>query len=148
MKPVGRPTDCTPELTRAVAKAVGTGMSIRGACALAGMGERTYYDWLERGETGEEPFAHFSRTCKRARASGERKLVRALDTSDKGDAGRIFLLKASHGYRDSEPVQVIQNAPTSGPAPNTPEWEAALIDMLAAKPDLLEKAAAKAKEKR
>lgn len=61
-------------------------------------------------------------------------------------SGPIFLLKASFDYRDSEPVTVVSAAPApSGPAPGSPEYEAALIAALAARPDLLEKAIEAAK---
>ena len=98
------------------------------------------------GDAGEEPFQTFTETIRKARAIGERKLVGLLRQGKIRAAGPCFLLKASYGYRDSEPVQIIQQ-PT-GPAEGSPEWQALLVEKLAANPDLLQRALARAKEKK
>ena len=143
---MARPTDCTPEITAIIADVLRKGATIRAACAKARIAEKTYYEWIVRGDAREEPYATFSETIKGARADGELDLVAKASEPNSGLAGVIFLLKASHGYRDSEPVQVIQPQP-AGPTPGTPEHEAALIEALAAKPDLLRRAV-EAAEKR
>lgn len=72
---MGRPTDCTPELTAALCAELKLGMSIRGACQHVGIDDSTFRKWMMRGEAGEEPFVTFRTEATRAKADGVRALV-------------------------------------------------------------------------
>lgn len=101
---VGRPTLCTPAVVDELIDALQTGMSIKGACNCAGISTETYYDWLSRGETGQQPFADFLTRATQARGKGERALVTAMST----DTGRAFVLRSTYGYKD-QPVEVVHS---------------------------------------
>lgn len=45
--PIGRPTKRTPEVEELLLTAIANGQSVVDACANAGIGERTFYDWVE-----------------------------------------------------------------------------------------------------
>ena len=52
------------------------------AAEAAGIGRRTFYDWMRRGEAGEQPFAELLTAVRRARASarvGAERTVRKRD---------------------------------------------------------------------
>ena len=68
---MGRPTDLTDELSIEIARHLIAGCSIADACALAGIGERTYHDWVARGDAGEEPWSQFSQLTRAARRGAQ-----------------------------------------------------------------------------
>lgn len=52
-------------------------------CSLVGIGERTYYDWIARGEDDLDaetntPYSAFSQGCKEAQARAEEKALRVV----------------------------------------------------------------------
>ena len=66
---MSRPTKLDPQTTERLLEAFKLGQtSITMACAYAGIGERTYYTWMEKGDTGEEPYAQFRQDIEKARA--------------------------------------------------------------------------------
>jgi hypothetical protein len=74
---VGRPStfgigDTVPELLDEIA----AGNSREGACQVAGIAKATFYRWIERGESGEEPFKSFTDALKRAEGLLEGRLTR------------------------------------------------------------------------
>ncbi len=71
----GRPTSLTPEVQAAIMSALRDGLYRETASRCAGICERTFYSWLERGETGEEPFAGFLQAVKRTEAEAERDII-------------------------------------------------------------------------
>lgn len=71
----GRPTDCTPELADEVAAELEAVPSVRAACAVVGISQSAYYDWLSRADAGEgAPFREFA---ERVRAAKERGIAHA-----------------------------------------------------------------------
>ena len=82
---MARPTKCTPEVTTVVADAVRQGMYAESAAQLAGIGERTYYTWMQRGEQGEDPFQQFRHAVKKAEAEAEAEAVSVVrGAADRG----------------------------------------------------------------
>lgn len=73
-----RPTLLTPEVQASIVASLEEGMYRAVAAQLAGIGERTLYLWLERGERGEEPYAEFLHAVKSAEAIAERDVIRAV----------------------------------------------------------------------
>ena len=82
---MGRPTDCTPELTAALCDELKLGMTIRAACQHVGIDDSTYRKWMMRGEDGEEPFVTFRTAATRAKADGIRALVVTVRKAAKDD---------------------------------------------------------------
>lgn len=67
---MARKTILTPELAEIICKAIRQGAYDYVAAEAAGIGQRTFYDWLERGaQPDADPlFAQFSQSVEQARA--------------------------------------------------------------------------------
>jgi transposase len=72
---MGRPTKLTPELQKRIVKLVRDGNYIETAAIAAGITKQTFYNWMERGKAGEEPFAEFFDALKRAEAEAEAEIA-------------------------------------------------------------------------
>jgi transposase len=77
---LGRKIKLTPELTERICEFIAKGNYIATACQAAGIGKRTYYDWLERGERDlkdgtEGVYVHFSLATKKADVEAEQHLI-------------------------------------------------------------------------
>lgn len=88
---MARPTSLTPEVHALVVEAIRKGNYKRTAAQLAGICEKTLYNWEERGAAGEEPFAEFLQAVKSAEAEAETKLLEEIRTAQgsiPGEGGR------------------------------------------------------------
>ena len=84
---IGRPTLLTSKLIEQVAGLVGKGNYISTACQIVGIGERTYYDWLERAskdESEESIYSQFSQAIKRAESDAEARRVERIEQAGIG----------------------------------------------------------------
>src|SRR6185437_6725254 len=68
---IGRPTKLTPKLQIEICTSLATGAYVETAAALHGINKQTLYDWLKRGNKGEEPYVGFLDAVKRAEAASE-----------------------------------------------------------------------------
>ena len=68
----------SPSIQKAICESLKNGNYGYVAAEAAGITERTYYNWLRRGEDGEEPFFQFFQAVKRAEAQGKERLVRIV----------------------------------------------------------------------
>lgn len=68
---MGRPTKLTPELQKRIVKLVRDGNYFETAAQAAGIAKSTLYDWMARGDAGDNPFAEFSDALKKAEAEAE-----------------------------------------------------------------------------
>ncbi len=94
---MARPTSLTPEVQARVVEALERGHYRSTAVRLAKISERTLYNWLERGEKGEEPYAEFMQAIKEAEAVAEDNLLVAISTAQPGIPGE--------GGRGADPWQ-------------------------------------------
>ena len=62
----------------ALIKLIETGVTVADACSEVGIAESTYYNWIKRGEAGEEPFLQFLEALTRARSSARVAAIKAL----------------------------------------------------------------------
>jgi hypothetical protein len=83
---MARPTSLDPETVERFCAAIGRGNTIPSACALSGISERTYYNWVARGDAGEEPFMQFLQALKTARAEFEQKQLQLIQSASYDDA--------------------------------------------------------------
>ncbi len=67
---MSRPTKLSDAVQRTLTFALGEGASVEHACDYAGIAPATYYEWVKRGEAGEEGFLEFLETVTRARGQG------------------------------------------------------------------------------
>lgn len=73
-----RQTSLTPETSAKILRAIREGNYKITACAEAGIHRDTLNGWEHRGAAGEEPYASFSDSLKKAEAIGERRLLARL----------------------------------------------------------------------
>jgi transposase len=76
---MGRPSKLTAEVQSVIVEALEKGAYLETAATLAGIGKRTVFEWIERGEADDdvEPYAEFARLTKEASAKAE---VASLET--------------------------------------------------------------------
>ena len=86
MKKRGRPTKISRELVRRICGLLAKGSSIKSACIQIGLGERTYFDWQNRANANEEPFARFFSAVTRTRAHYQQKLIEIVMRAAHADA--------------------------------------------------------------
>lgn len=72
---MSRQLSITAEIIAAVANDLARPIPFKYACERNGISEGTGYNWLKRGESGEEPFDAFLEAVTRARANGVANLV-------------------------------------------------------------------------
>lgn len=82
---MARPTRCTPERIKRIADAIRAGNYAETAARYGGIGETTYYEWMKKGERGEEPYAEFREAVKEAEAIAEARSVALIQQA--GQAG-------------------------------------------------------------
>jgi transposase-like protein len=73
-------TKLTPEITEIICQYIEKGNSYETAAQAVGICRPTIYNWMERGEKGEEPFLQFLQSIKKAKAKSE---IRHIDVIDK-----------------------------------------------------------------
>lgn len=66
---MGRPTLLNDQVQDRLIEAFKLGqISIPSACHYAGIGERTYYQWMQKGRDGDPKYQQFSQDIEKARA--------------------------------------------------------------------------------
>jgi transposase len=75
---LGRPSKLTPETQATIVEALREGLYRETAATLAGIHRDTMYGWLERGRTGEAPYAAFSDAVEKAEAEAEQHVIREV----------------------------------------------------------------------
>lgn len=78
---MSRTTKCTKAVVEAICLALQDGLPFESACEFGGISKQTGYDWLKRGNNGEEPFLTFSDAVKKAQAIGEYALVHIVQSA-------------------------------------------------------------------
>ena len=84
---MARPTSLTPAVQETILDAIRSGNYKRTAAQKAGICEKTLYNWEERGEKGEEPFAGFLQAVKKAESEGEATLLGEIRSAQAGIPG-------------------------------------------------------------
>jgi transposase len=78
---MARPTLHSPELEAEIVKAIQEGHYVEQAAKMSGISKRTFYNWKERGEAGEEPYASFLHAVEKAEAVAEGMLLDEIRTA-------------------------------------------------------------------
>ena len=73
--PPGRKQKLTDELQEQLCQELAKGKTVKGACGAVGIGERTYYDWIEKGRTTNrnDKWCKFLNAVEIAKAKGQSK---------------------------------------------------------------------------
>lgn len=90
---VGRRSMLTPERQSKIVEAITAGNYNEVAARYAGIGEHTFYNWLSRGEAGEDGYVQFMQAVKDAQAQAEVRdvalIARAAETSWQAAAWKL-----------------------------------------------------------
>lgn len=93
----GRPAGTSKKLTHALEENIFAGLRIglpaKQAAETEGVPERTYYDWLRKGEQGLEPYRSFALGVMRATAEGAKNLTARMLAGGPGAAQAAWLLE-------------------------------------------------------
>lgn len=69
------PTKLIPDLQKRICDLVRVGHAPYVAARLCGVHHSTHYDWMERGESGEEVYSEYSEAVKKAESESEELLL-------------------------------------------------------------------------
>lgn len=75
---MARPTKLTPAITKKLLNFIRMGLPHKRAAECAGIGERTFYDWIRYAEEGKEGFSQFSQELKKAESEAQAKLIQDI----------------------------------------------------------------------
>ena len=114
--PTAPPTKCTPENIETICKAVRMGCYPAIASQAAGIEPRSFYTWLKRGMSGEEPYKTFYDAVNVAQAEAENHLVNTIKVaSEKNWIPAAWLLERTHPDRYSIKTKQELSGPDGGP---------------------------------
>ncbi len=80
---MGRPTSLTPELQLQICETLSWGVDVETACRRSGISRATYFQWVKRGKTGEQPYADFLDATDEALAHVEADVTRNIIRASK-----------------------------------------------------------------
>ena len=100
---MSRPTKLTPELIERVTLAIRAGNYAKTACEMVGIGETTFYRWMEEGaqDKAKPLFREFRESIKRAEAEAEVRSVALIRQAADGGTWQAaaWYLERKHGDR-------------------------------------------------
>lgn len=102
----GRPTSLTPEVRAIVVEAIGRGLYRETAAQLAGVCRKTLWNWEQRGEAGEEPFAGFFHAIKKAEAQAESDVIDGVRLGLDGWQSKAWIAERRWPHRWSGRVRI------------------------------------------
>ncbi len=82
---IGRPTECTPELIKQFCEFRREGLPLCDCAALCNISTTSYKSWVNRGHTGEQPFATFLASLKRSEAEFKQERINLIKRSHDDD---------------------------------------------------------------
>jgi transposase len=115
---MARPTKLNDELTRQIARMIRAGNSVEVLCDVVGIGESTFYDWLERGKSdarNDALYRRFRAAVLKAHGDRERKLVGYIERAARNGSWKA----AEWLMKRQEPEQEAAKG-ASEPAPDAP----------------------------
>jgi transposase len=80
----GRQTKLTKKMQAQIVKLLKQGNTFETAAVLSGISKATFFNWMNRGETGEEPYASFRAAVEQAVAHAEAERVKIIMEAAKG----------------------------------------------------------------
>ena len=107
----GRKTRLGRALTKRICGLLAKGSTIKSACILCNIGERTYFDWQKRGKAGEQPYETFFFAVTRAREQHRATLIAiVLEAAHKDARHAEWLLERQFPHEfapyDRRPIPV------------------------------------------
>jgi hypothetical protein len=80
----GRPTSLTPELRVQICQRIAEGLTFVDACRVNHIAEKSFYNWKERGEEGEEPFSEFLQSVKESEGEFKATHIKTIRSASQG----------------------------------------------------------------
>jgi hypothetical protein len=117
-RPKGSGIKLTPETQERIVLLIRAGNYPEIACEASGISRRVFYNWKERGETGEEPYASFLHSLIKAEAESETTLtMKVYRAGDSIWQAAMTLLERRHPERwgRRERQQIEHSGPGGGP---------------------------------
>lgn len=99
---MGRPTELNTKTRKAITTALRKGLTRAAASEIAGITDRTFRSWMDRGRAGEHPFEDFAQAVEKAEAQVEEEMTQVLlDAGKKGEwrAAAFWLERRRKDYR-------------------------------------------------
>lgn len=98
---MGRHSKLTPEVQEKIVGVLRSGNYAQVAAQCAGIGETTFYRWLQQGEEEESGiYRDFREAVKNAEAEAEADSVAIIETAGRKEwQARAWLLERKHPYR-------------------------------------------------
>jgi hypothetical protein len=95
---MSRPTVLSSALAKKLCTILSEGNTIETACGVCGITDRTFHNWMTRGEEEQKgPFFQFFHSATRARAKAKAKLVKVIiKAADRDWKAASFLLERMH----------------------------------------------------
>ena len=125
----GQPTKLTPAVSRKILQVIEDGNYARVAAAYAGIGETTFYRWLERGESEKSGiYREFREAVKRAETVAEVRCLEKVKLLGAADwKAWMTILERRHPSRWGRRDAVEHSGPGGGPIPIPIAQQAAVI---------------------
>jgi hypothetical protein len=92
-RPCGTPEKLTPEVVKGICDALELSVPIELAAPAHGVADRTFRDWMAKGEQGVEPYAEFHAAVTRARAKAACNLTARALSGGPGAAQAAWFLE-------------------------------------------------------
>jgi len=91
MKKRGRPTRLNAALTKRLCKHISNACTVQAACECENISTKSFFEWVSRGEKGEQPFSHFRDAVMRARGWFKARVCKSI-IEEKDWRARLELL--------------------------------------------------------
>ncbi len=112
----GRKTKLNKELTDEIVKRIRAGNYIKVACQAVGISQTSYFDWINKGEQGIEPYAEFLGAIKKAESEAHVHFVAiiAAQASSQWQAAAWWLERKYPGqWGKREKIEISQEQVSS-----------------------------------
>jgi len=119
---MGRPTKLTPDMQEKICQVIRAGNYAEVAAAYAGISHSRFYDWLKRGENGEQPYRDFRDSVEKAKADSEVRDILAIDQCIKGGT---VVAKTTTVTETTRPSGVTTTKTVTTESYQPPQWTAA-----------------------
>lgn len=136
---MGRPSKLQPDLQERFCALVRAGNTVEIAAEAVGIGESTFYSWMDRGERGkpaDRPYKAFREAVEQARGEAESILVARVAKAAQGGSWQAaaWLLERRAPERWGKP-QDRKNLSANSDTPTEPPAKRSALDELAARRD-------------
>ncbi|MCK9600243.1 MAG: hypothetical protein M0R06_14460 [Sphaerochaeta sp.] len=111
---MGRPSKLSPEVQQTVCDFIAEGAYVERACQAAGIGQSTFFRWLEQGEKETSgPYREFWEATKKAEATAEQERIARIRAAGIGGAvvSRTTITKRNRDGGETTTVTEVYQAP-------------------------------------